>query len=116
MLGTSYPVPDDSGWGVIVQVDEDKAYDPPSRCASTSAIFVGARRPCSRRPGHPLRGRDQPAHPGARRGRAAPGRRRLRTRVSVKSGNEVGVLADAFNQMGDEIEKAIEEIRGRPRP
>ena len=31
--------------------------------------------------------------------------------MSVKSHNEVGVLADAFNQMGDEIQKAIEEIR-----
>ena len=26
MLGTYTAVPDDSGWGVIVQVDEDKAY------------------------------------------------------------------------------------------
>jgi HD-GYP domain-containing protein (c-di-GMP phosphodiesterase class II) len=33
------------------------------------------------------------------------------TRVSIKSENEVGVLADAFNQMGGEIEKSIEEIR-----
>jgi len=33
------------------------------------------------------------------------------TRVSVRSHNEVGTLADAFNQMGEEIQKAIEQIR-----
>jgi len=33
------------------------------------------------------------------------------TRVKVKSTNEVGELAEAFNHMGGEIEKAIEEIR-----
>ncbi len=33
------------------------------------------------------------------------------TRVSVKSKNEVGVLADTFNQMGDEIQKAFLEIQ-----
>jgi HD-GYP domain-containing protein (c-di-GMP phosphodiesterase class II) len=33
------------------------------------------------------------------------------SRVDVKSQNEVGVLADAFNHMGGEIKKAIEEIR-----
>jgi len=43
-------------------------------------------------------------------GRAPPRRRGLLTRVAVRSRNEVGVLADAFNQMGDEIQKAIEEI------
>ena len=46
----------------------------------------------------------------------AEGARRLAggdygTRVAVRSGNEVGVLADAFNQMGEEIQKAIEEIQ-----
>jgi HD-GYP domain-containing protein (c-di-GMP phosphodiesterase class II) len=35
------------------------------------------------------------------------------TRVSVRSRNEVGILADAFNVMGEEIQKAIEEIRRR---
>jgi HD-GYP domain-containing protein (c-di-GMP phosphodiesterase class II) len=48
----------------------------------------------------------------------AEGARRLAsgdygTRVAVSSGNEVGILADAFNQMGEEIQKAIEEIRRR---
>ena len=33
--------------------------------------------------------------------------------MSVKSRNEVGILADAFNVMGEEIQKAIEEIRRR---
>ena len=48
----------------------------------------------------------------------ADGARRLAggdyaTRVTVHSRNEVGVLADAFNQMGEEIQKAIEEIKRR---
>jgi HD-GYP domain-containing protein (c-di-GMP phosphodiesterase class II) len=33
------------------------------------------------------------------------------TRVKVKSGNEVGLFADAFNHMGERIQKAIEEVR-----
>jgi len=33
------------------------------------------------------------------------------TRVAVRSSNEVGILADAFNLMGAEIQKAIEQIR-----
>jgi HD-GYP domain-containing protein (c-di-GMP phosphodiesterase class II) len=33
------------------------------------------------------------------------------TRVAVKAANEVGILADAFNQMGEEIQKSIEQIR-----
>jgi HD-GYP domain-containing protein (c-di-GMP phosphodiesterase class II) len=46
----------------------------------------------------------------------AEGARRLAggdygTRVAIRSGNEVGVLADAFNQMGEEIQKAIEQIQ-----
>ena len=48
----------------------------------------------------------------------AEGARRLAggdyaTRVSVRSHNEVGVLADAFNVMGEEIQKAIEEVKRR---
>jgi Tfp pilus assembly protein PilF len=31
--------------------------------------------------------------------------------VAVKTANEVGLLADAFNQMGEEIQKSIEQIR-----
>ena len=38
----------------------------------------------------------------------SPGAIRL---VSIRSGNEVGVLADAFNLMGEEIQKAILEIQ-----
>jgi HD-GYP domain-containing protein (c-di-GMP phosphodiesterase class II) len=46
----------------------------------------------------------------------AQGARRLAggdyaTRVESSSGNEVGLLADAFNYMGAEIEKAIDQIR-----
>jgi len=33
------------------------------------------------------------------------------TRVSVRSRNEVGVLAQSFNVMGERIERAVEEIR-----
>jgi len=48
----------------------------------------------------------------------AEGARRLAggeygTRVTIDSGNEVGLLADAFNQMGEEIQKAIVEIERR---
>jgi len=76
MLGSYFRVPDDSGWGAIVQVDEERAY-----------VAVDVMR---------------------RKSRALVA---IVTRVHIKSNNEVGVLADAFNQMGDEIQKAIEEIR-----
>jgi HD-GYP domain-containing protein (c-di-GMP phosphodiesterase class II) len=111
MLGTYNPVPDNSGWGVIVQVDEATAYYGATEMRRQSlllvtgvalfAIVLGM--VFARQISGPIQ-------------RLAEGARRLAggdyaTRVDVQSTNEVGVLADAFNHMGNEIERAIDEIR-----
>jgi HD-GYP domain-containing protein (c-di-GMP phosphodiesterase class II) len=111
MLGTYAPVPDDSGWGVIVQIEQDRAYDAAIQMRNHATIFVGVVTLLAGFLGTLFAGQiSRPIQ------KLAEGARRLAggdysTRVSVKSSNEVGVLTDAFNQMGDEIEKAIEEIR-----
>jgi HD-GYP domain-containing protein (c-di-GMP phosphodiesterase class II) len=111
MLGTYTRVPDDSGWGVIVQVDQDKAYYTAIQMrrhavlvvtvVMIAALVLGTlfAEQISRPIQELARGAD----------RLAAGD--YSTRVSVRSRNEVGVLADAFNQMGAEIQKAIEEVR-----
>jgi HD-GYP domain-containing protein (c-di-GMP phosphodiesterase class II) len=111
MLGTYTRVPDDSGWGVIVQVDENKAYFAAFDMRRKSLALVALVTLAAVVQGFLFAGQiSQPIQ------KLAGGARRLAggdygTRVHIKSNNEVGVLADAFNQMGDEIQKAIEEIR-----
>jgi HD-GYP domain-containing protein (c-di-GMP phosphodiesterase class II) len=110
MLGTYSPIPD-TDWGVIVQVEEDKAYAAAIQMRKESGILVGVVTLLAAILGTLFAGQiSRPIQ------QLAEGARRLaggdyETRVSVKSANEVGVLADAFNQMGGEIEKAIEDIR-----
>ncbi len=111
MLGTYARVPDYPGWGVIVQVEEDRAYDAAIQMRNHATIFVGVVTLLAVFLGTLFAG--QISHPIQK---LAEGARRLAggdysTRVSVKSRNEVAILTDAFNQMGGEIEKSIEEIR-----
>jgi HD-GYP domain-containing protein (c-di-GMP phosphodiesterase class II) len=111
MLGTYMPVLDDSGWGVIVQIEEEKAFHDAvvlrrqsygvvaivtALAVLLGSLFAGGI-------SSPIR-------------KLAESARRLAggdygTRVSIRSSNEVGVLADAFNFMGEEIQKAIEQIQ-----
>jgi HD-GYP domain-containing protein (c-di-GMP phosphodiesterase class II) len=110
MLGTYVGVPD-SGWAVFVQVETDKAYYSSIQMAYQSAALVAFVTILAASFAVLFAG--QISHPIQDLARGA---RRLAsgaydTRVAVKSNNEVGVLADAFNQMGEEIQKAIEEIR-----
>jgi HD-GYP domain-containing protein (c-di-GMP phosphodiesterase class II) len=113
MLGTYMRVPDDSGWGVIVQVDVSKAYFTAIELRNRSVVLVAAVTALAIILGSLFAGQiSRPVQ------KLAEGARRLAggdygTRVAVKSGNEVGILADAFNQMGEEIQKAIEEIQRR---
>jgi HD-GYP domain-containing protein (c-di-GMP phosphodiesterase class II) len=113
MLGTSMPVPDESGWGVVVQVDVERAYFTAIDLRRRSVILVAIVTALAVVLGTLFAG--EISHPVQK---LAEGARRLAggdysTRVAVRSRNEVGVLADAFNQMGEEIQKAIEEIRRR---
>ncbi len=111
MLGTYTRVPDQSGWGVIAQVDEAKAYHSVYQMRRQSAFVVGLVAIAALVLGTFFSGQiSQPIRQLAR------GARQLAagdygTRVAVRSGNEVGILADAFNLMGAEIQKAIEQIR-----
>lgn len=111
MLGTYTRLPDDSGWGVIVQVDEDKAYLSAIEMRDQSLILVGAVAILAtalgilfaRQISYPIQ---ELAQGALRLARGEYG-----TRVEVKSRNEVGFLASAFNQMGGEIQKSIEQIQ-----
>ncbi len=111
MLGTYTRVPDDSGWGVIVQVDEAKAYYQAADMLKRSVTLVALVAFLAIVLGYLFAGQiSRPIQ------ELASGARRLAggdyaTRVSVKSRSEVGVLGEAFNQMGAEIQKSIEEIR-----
>jgi HD-GYP domain-containing protein (c-di-GMP phosphodiesterase class II) len=111
MLGTYTRVPDQSGWGVIAQVDEAKAYHSVSEMRRQSAFVVGLVAVAAVVLGTFFSG--QISHPIRQLARGA---RQLAageygTRVAIRSANEVGILADAFNLMGAEIQKAIEQIR-----
>jgi HD-GYP domain-containing protein (c-di-GMP phosphodiesterase class II) len=111
MLGTYMSVPDDSGWGVIVQVEEDKAYYTAIQLRRRSIALVAVVTALAVVLGSLFAGEiSRPIR------KLADGARRLAggdygTRVAIRSGNEVGVLADAFNLMGEEIQKAILEIQ-----
>jgi HD-GYP domain-containing protein (c-di-GMP phosphodiesterase class II) len=110
MLGTYTGIPD-IGWGVIVQIPQDKAYYSAIQMGYQSlglvavvtivAVVFG-----TLFAGHISRPIQLLAH-GARR--LAGGD--YGTRVPVRANNEVGVLAESFNHMGEEIQKAIEQIR-----
>jgi HD-GYP domain-containing protein (c-di-GMP phosphodiesterase class II) len=113
MVGTFIPLTDKSGWGVVVQTEEDTAYRDPIMLRNQSFRTVAIVAALAVVLGTLFAGEiSRPVQ------KLAEGARRLAggdyaTRVSVKSQNEVGILADAFNLMGEEIQKAMEEIRRR---
>jgi HD-GYP domain-containing protein (c-di-GMP phosphodiesterase class II) len=113
MVGTFIPVTDESGWGVVVQTDEGNAYRTAIALRNESFRTAAIVTALAIVLGTLFAGEiSRPVQ------KLAEGARRLAggdygTRVSVRSRNEVGILADAFNQMGEEIQKAIEEIRRR---
>ena len=111
MLGTFIRVADDSGWGVIAQIDEAKAYAGANSMRRNSILVVtlvsvlalGLGLLLSREITQPIRTLRDAALQLARGD--------FKTRVSLTIKNEVGVLGDAFNVMGERIERSVEEIR-----
>lgn len=111
MLGTFVRVADDSGWGVIAQIDEAKAYAGPNRMLRNSILVVslvsllalGLGLLLSREITQPIRTLRDAALQLARGD--------FKTRVTVTAKNEVGILGETFNVMGERIERAVEEIR-----
>jgi HD-GYP domain-containing protein (c-di-GMP phosphodiesterase class II) len=110
MLGTYTSIPD-TGWGVIVQIPQDKAYYSAIQMRYQSLALVALVTVVAVVFGTLFAGHiSEPIQ------LLAQGARRLAggdygTRVPVKANNEVGVLAESFNHMGEEIQKAIEQIR-----
>jgi HD-GYP domain-containing protein (c-di-GMP phosphodiesterase class II) len=110
MLGT-YTAIAETGWGVIVQIDERRAYYSAFQMRDQSLALVALVALLAAFLGTAFaRKVSQPIHELARGARRLAGGE-YSSRVRINSGNEVGVLADAFNLMGDEIQKSIEEIR-----
>jgi HD-GYP domain-containing protein (c-di-GMP phosphodiesterase class II) len=110
MLGTYTAIPE-TGWGVIVQVETSKAYHDALKMVYESAALVALVALLAAFLGTMFTGRiSRPIQELARGARRVAGGE-YSTRVQVDSGNEVGELADAFNHMGGEIQKSIEEIR-----
>lgn len=111
MLGTFIRVADDSGWGVIAQIDEAKAYAGAYSMRRNSILVVtlvsvlalGLGLLLSREITQPIRTLRDAALQLARGD--------FKTRVSLNTRNEVGVLGEAFNVMGERIERSVEEIR-----
>jgi HD-GYP domain-containing protein (c-di-GMP phosphodiesterase class II) len=111
MLGTHTGVPDQSGWGVIAQVDESKAYYSVRQMRRQAFFVVGVVMVAALVLGTFFSGEITRPIRELARGALLFAGGDYATRVRVKSANEVGILAEAFNQMGEEIEQAIEQIR-----
>jgi HD-GYP domain-containing protein (c-di-GMP phosphodiesterase class II) len=111
MLGTFTYVPDEVGWGVIVQIPVARAYFSVEEMKRQSMLLVAAVVVLAVVMGTLFAGRiSRPIQELARVARKlASGA--YETRVNVRSGNEVGILGDAFNQMGEEIQRAIVQIQ-----
>jgi HD-GYP domain-containing protein (c-di-GMP phosphodiesterase class II) len=111
MLGTYTAVPDGSGWGVIAQVDAQKAFYSAIEMRNQSVVIVGGVAILALVVGTLFAGWISGPIQELARGAGRLARGEYGTRVEVKTRNEVGLLAEAFNHMGSEIQKAIEEIR-----
>jgi HD-GYP domain-containing protein (c-di-GMP phosphodiesterase class II) len=111
MLGTFIRVSDDSGWGVIAQIDEANAYAGANAMRRNSIVVVGIVSVLALGLGFWLSGEITRPIRILRDAALQLARGDFKTRVQVTSRNEVGVLADSFNVMGERIEGAVEEIR-----
>jgi HD-GYP domain-containing protein (c-di-GMP phosphodiesterase class II) len=110
MLGTYAGVPE-SSWGVIVQVEQDKAYYSAIQMRYQSLALVALVTVAAIVFGTLFAGQiSRPIQELARGARRLAGGN-WDTRVAVRGRNEVGVLAETFNHMGDEIQKAFLEIQ-----
>jgi HD-GYP domain-containing protein (c-di-GMP phosphodiesterase class II) len=111
MLGTFIRVADTSGWGVIAQIDEQKAYAAANGMRRNSLVVVSLVSLLALGLGFWLSGEITRPIRTLRDAALQLARGDFKTRVSVTARNEVGVLADTFNIMGERIERAVEEIR-----
>jgi len=111
MLGTFIEVADDSGWGVIAQIDEVKAYAGANAMRRNATVVVGLVSLLALGLGMWLSGEITRPIRTLRDAALQLARGDFKTRVAITARNEVGVLAETFNVMGERIERAVEEIR-----
>jgi HD-GYP domain-containing protein (c-di-GMP phosphodiesterase class II) len=114
MLGT-YTRVDESGWGVIVQVDEATAYHAAFQMRNQSYALVAGVTILAVILGTLFAGQISRPIQQLARGARKLAEGDYSTRVPTNSQNEVGVLSEAFNQMGAEIQKSIDEISRQSR-
>jgi HD-GYP domain-containing protein (c-di-GMP phosphodiesterase class II) len=110
MLGTVVRVADDSGWGVVAQIDEAKAYAGVDRMQRNARLVVGAVAIAALGLGTWLSGAITRPIRQLRDAAIKLSRGEFQTRVKVEANNEVGVLGDTFNVMGGRIEEAVQKI------
>jgi HD-GYP domain-containing protein (c-di-GMP phosphodiesterase class II) len=110
MLGTFIRVADDSRWGVIAQIDEEKAYAGANAMRRNSIVVVGLVSLLALGLGFWLSGELTRPIRILRDAALQLARGDFKTRVSVGTHNEVGVLADTFNIMGERIERSVAEL------
>lgn len=110
MLGTFVRVADDSGWGVVAQIDEEKAYAGVARMQRNALLVVGAVGLLALALGVTLSGAITRPIRELRDAALKLGRGEFQTRVKVRGNNEVAVLGDTFNVMGQRIEEAIQKV------
>lgn len=111
MLGTFVQVADDSGWGVVAQIDEAKAYAGANAMRRNSIVVVSLVSALAFGLGLWLSGEITRPIRKLRDAALQLARGDFKTRVNVTANNEVGVLGDSFNVMGERIERAVDEIR-----
>lgn len=110
MLGTFVRVADDSGWGVVAQIDEEKAYAGVARMQRGATLVVGVVAILALALGVGLSGAITRPIRELRDAALKLGRGEFATRVKVRGNNEVAVLGDTFNVMGQRIEEAIQKV------
>jgi HD-GYP domain-containing protein (c-di-GMP phosphodiesterase class II) len=111
MLGTYKSVGGGIGWGVIVQIEEGQAYVAVQEMTRSSIMLVAGVSVLAVALGWIFAGEITRPIRGLVRGARRLAAGNYETRVPTDARNEVGLLAESFNAMGAEIQKAIEEIR-----
>ena len=96
---------------MIAQIDETKAYAGANAMRRNSAVVVGLVSLLALGLGMWLSGEITRPIRNLRDAALQLAHGDFTTRVAVTSRNEVGVLAESFNIMGERIERAVEEIR-----
>jgi putative nucleotidyltransferase with HDIG domain len=114
MLGAFATVPE-TGWGVMLEIDAASAYHAVSKMKQTTLawavgsvlIALGLGGLFARRIVDPIR--------ALANGAMRLARGDFSSRIELRSRNELGLLADSFNHMADEIREQVEQLEAAAR-